>query len=127
MKLEIPLRLPSLANQRLHWAVKAKQTKAQRDALQWAWRAEIVRMRARGDRTVTHFPCVVTLTRVGPRELDDDNIRPAFKAIRDEIAAQLGFDDSRRSPIRWEYRQVKRGKDYAVLVEINAEAKAAEG
>jgi fatty acid-binding protein DegV len=63
------------------------------------------------------LPCTVTMTRVAPSEgLDDDNLRSALKAVRDQIAAWLGVDD--RDPlVRWAYDQ-KRGaaRDYAVEV-----------
>jgi len=63
-------------------------------------------------------PYVVTLTRLGPRELDSDNLQGACKAIRDQVALELGLDDSPRSPIEWVYRQ-ERG-EYGVRVEIRS-------
>jgi hypothetical protein len=53
---------------------------------------------------VPSLPVVVRLERIGWNELDDDNLRPAFKAVRDAIAAWLGCDDRDRR-IRWEYGQ----------------------
>lgn len=48
----------------------------------------------------------ITLTRVAPRKLDDDNLASGFKAVRDGVADWLGIDDG--SPrIRWEYDQEK--------------------
>lgn len=41
-------------------------------------------------------PLSATITRVAsPRMKDDDNLVPSCKHLRDEIAASLGFDDSR--------------------------------
>jgi len=66
------------------------------------------------------FPCVVTLTRLsrGRAELDDDNIRPALKHVRDGVADALGHDDSKKAPITWEYAQIVRATDNAVRIEI---------
>lgn len=48
----------------------------------------------------------ITLTRMGPRELDDDNLAYAFKSIRDEVANWLGVDDADKR-LSWRYAQVK--------------------
>ena len=50
------------------------------------------------------LPVVVRLTRIGQKQLDDDNLRPALKAVRDCVAAWLGVDDA-NPLIRWEYGQ----------------------
>lgn len=50
------------------------------------------------------LPVVVKLTRIGQKRLDDDNLRPALKAVRDCVAAWLGCDDA-DPRIRWEYSQ----------------------
>jgi hypothetical protein len=51
---------------------------------------------------------LVKLTRIGPNELDDDNLRGSLKAVRDELAAQLGVDDRDRR-VRWAYDQRSEG------------------
>lgn len=87
------MKLGSKLNQRVHWSTRAKQAKIEREA---AW------------YTVPKFPlpCLVKLTRVGPRELDDDNLAGSFKSIRDGIADRLGVDD--RSPaVKYVYAQRK--------------------
>lgn len=66
-------------------------------------------------------PYVVTLTRIGPRAMDDDNIQGACKAIRDQVAVELGYDDSPRSPIAWRYAPQRRG-EYGVEVQIESVA-----
>lgn len=60
---------------------------------------------------------VVTLTRLGPRKLDSDNLAGSFKAIRDGVADALGIDDGSEL-IQWEYRQEK-SKECSVVIEIN--------
>jgi hypothetical protein len=49
---------------------------------------------------------VVEITRIGPREVDDDNLAFSAKSIRDAVADWLGVDD--RDPrVRWRYAQEK--------------------
>lgn len=96
----IPLRLGSGLNDRGHWRVKASKVKAEREAVGWALRAVRVRPQP---------PLVVTLTRIAPSNgLDDDNLRGALKAVRDEVASWLGVDDKRADLVLYSYRQ-KRG------------------
>ena len=118
--VEAPLKLPSMANLRLHWAAKAKLVKAQRNAAAFA-------LRGNGRTWLTHWKgmasnerlCLhVTLTRVGPRALDDDNLAHAFKAVRDEVAAFVGLDDGSKR-FTWAYRQ-ERGL-YAVRIKLEVE------
>lgn len=102
--IDLPLRIESVANQRLHWATKARQTKLHRFAA--------VAVPAHP------LPCTVTLVRIAPRALDDDNLRSAFKALRDGIADRLGVKDN-DPRVTWEYRQARgRAKEYAARVEI---------
>jgi hypothetical protein len=109
MTFELPLRLESLSNVREHWAVRHKRAKAHRKAAYLTCKAHPV-------------PCVVTITRIAPRALDDDNLRHAVKAVRDGIADRLGVDD--RDPrVKWRYVQTRsaRPKHYSCLVQIDAE------
>lgn len=90
-------------NARGHWALRAKRAKVQRKA---AW-ATVKPM---------PLPCSVLLTRIALRELDDDNLRPALKAIRDGVADRLGIDD--RDPrVTWLYDQQK-CHGYAVRIDF---------
>ncbi len=57
-------RLSSSLNARLHWRARAKIAKAEREQAALMCRTELRR---------PNFPCTVILTRVGPRQLDDDN------------------------------------------------------
>lgn len=103
MKIELPIATVSEANRRDHWATKARRVKAHRNA---AWAL----------CPVYPLPCIVTLTRIAPRGLDDDNLRGACKALRDGIADKLGIDD--RDPrVEWRYAQAK-GKPASVVVEF---------
>jgi hypothetical protein len=55
------------------------------------------------------FPVSVHLVRVSKtgRMLDDDNLRSAFKAIRDQVAAELGIDDGDKARVRFTYDEVR--------------------
>lgn len=107
MQVTVPLYLPSLANLR-------------------RWHA-IMRLKAR-QRMAVHLcmlnrplpapPLIVTITRVGPRALDDDNLSAACKYVRDQIADEVGIDDG--SPLfTWRYVQ-RRAREYNVEIEIRA-------
>lgn len=103
----IPIHTVSEANRREHWAARAKRVAAHRQITRYL-------VRTKG----CTLPCVVTLTRVAPRALDDDNLRGALKACRDGVADAFRVDD--RSPlISWAYAQ-ERGpaRSYAVRVEV---------
>lgn len=108
---DLPLRIESVANKREHWARKAERTKQHRFA---------------AIAVPPHpLPCVVTLVRIAPRELDDDNLRSAFKALRDGIADRLGVKDN-DPRVRWEYGQ-ERGKPKQYAARVTIEALAAVG
>ena len=102
-----PARLSSSLNSRIHWSVRAKTAKAEREQAALMCRFKL---------TVPRFPCVVRLTRVGPRKLDSDNVQGCFKATRDGIADWLQVNDGDESLVRWEYGQ-ERGA-YSVRVEV---------
>lgn len=104
------VRTVSESNGREHWAKKAKRVRAQRFAA--ALTAQAILLQP--------LPVVVTLVRVAPRMLDDDNLRGALKACRDGIADAFKVDD--RDPrIKWRYGQ-RRGtaKLYGVEVSVTA-------
>lgn len=106
----LPIRTYSLTNQRCHWMKKHRIAKGHRLAC-----LAIPKMDG------SWLPCVVTLTRIAPRELDDDNLTSSTKSVRDSVADRLGVDD--RDPrVRWEYGQERGGvREYAVRVEIRTE------
>ena len=116
-RVEVPIATKNPTNVREHWAVRAKRVKKQRQATRWALVAGLVS--ARVDPT-TRTPIVVTLTRIGPRAMDDDGAVAAMKHVRDEIAAYFGVNDA-DPRIAWEYRQAK-GKA-AVVIEFEVKAR----
>ena len=101
LHLDLPIRTVSETNQREHWAIKARRVKSQRDAIVLAL-CTLKEMRT--VRKWDHW--FVLFVRVSPRKLDDDNLVSAFKAIRDQIAHELGVNDG--SPqINFSYKQWK--------------------
>lgn len=109
MIITVPVRTQSITNQRIHHMKLARQKRSERDAVSWSWRQA---------RPQVKLPMVVKLTRVAPRELDDDNLVASCKAVRDQIAAELDVDD-RDKRIKWEYAQRKgKTREYAVEIEV---------
>lgn len=94
--VEIPLRTVSGMNAREHWRDRARRVKAERHAVAWT----LVR------RTKPELPCKVLLTRSAPSNgLDDDNLRGALKAVRDEFANWIGVDDKHTGVVSYRYAQ----------------------
>ena len=113
----LSIRTVSEANQRSHWAAKAKRVRDHRIAAKLLTLANRETLR----RAWAALPggLVVTIRRQAPSAgLDDDNLRSSAKAVRDGIADALGIND--RDPrVRWVYCQ-GRGP-YAVMCTIEAE------
>ena len=108
MRIYIPMRLPSLANTRMHWRAMDRLKKSQKLTVRTYL----------PDGSPPKLPAVVTFTRIGKRTLDDDNLASAFKTVRDEIARYMGVDDG--SPLyRWRYEQ-RTGPAYGIEITIEA-------
>ena len=105
----IPVRTVSEANRRDHWAAKASRTEVVKGAAYVCTQTH--------DHLSHRPPDVVQLMRLGPKLLDDDNLRGALKAIRDGIAKVWHVDDGPCGPIAWEYCQ-GRTREYSVRVRI---------
>lgn len=63
-------------------------------------------------------PVVVTMTRVSPGEVDDDNLPGALKAVRDELSVWLCGGNDRDPRVQWRYAQKKEPKTHAVLISV---------
>ncbi len=106
LTIYVPIRLSSLANERLHWSRKAKIVAAQRLAVKVCLMGH----------TLPPLPVQVTFTRIGKKKCDDDNLAYLFKGVRDQVAQEFGVDDG--SPLwTWRYSQ-EIGKEYGVEIEI---------
>lgn len=108
MRVYVPIKLPSLANTRMHWRAMAKIKQQQRRAVKYALIG----------KTVPPLPLTITITRIGARKLDDDNLRSACKYVRDQIAEFVGVDDgSTLYTWRYDQRTAPRGQ-HGIGIEI---------
>lgn len=99
-------------NQREHWYVRNQRKQDQQEAVAIAMNNAL-----RGRRV--ELPCIVKLTRIGPRKMDNDNLAGAMKHCQDQVARQLGVDDGDESQVRFLHYQMPIGsRDYAIKVEI---------
>lgn len=109
VRLALPIRTVSETNQREHWSRRHKRRRAQRLTVALTMTPLVVGLRG-------FVGLNVMLTRIAPRELDDDNLRGALKAVRDGVADALGIDDGDRR-VTWLYGQ-GRGTPRAYGVEV---------
>lgn len=109
LEFEVPIKASTSQNARMHWAQLARVRKSEKAAVAY-------RFHPRGMKPFL----IITLTRIAPSAMDDDNLAGVLKGIRDGVAARLGIDDG--SPlVRWLYRQERRGvREYAVVVRVEA-------
>lgn len=114
---ELPIRTVSEANCTQHWTKKSARHKSQQRFIRLAFSNYV---------PLVKMPCTVTLARLSPRLLDDDNLVSAFKWVRDELSDCLfgiqsnlkGRSDS-NPLVTWKYAQRKHPlKLYAVEVLI---------
>lgn len=96
--VRLPLKIESEGNRRDHWRTVGKRKKEQREVARMAVAAHLA-------NTPMSPPLLVTLTRIGPRKLDSDNVVGGFKFVRDGVAKALGIDDGDRKRIGWNYAQ----------------------
>lgn len=105
----LPLKIESTANKREHWRTRASRAKVHRFE---GYAAFCTYSRQPFDNLV------VTMTRIAPRELDDDNLAISFKSVRDGLADWLGVKDNDKR-IKWVYAQEKGApKHYAARIEV---------
>src|ERR1700677_1823167 len=83
----VPIITVSEANSSEHWLKKGKRHTQQQWFIRLAFRKHVIELR---------LPCKVTMVRLAPRSLDDDNLCSAFKWIRDELSECI-FPDKRKS------------------------------
>lgn len=109
----LPIRTLSEMNNRDHYMVRAKRFKAQKTFIKFSIGHKLKNI---------ELPCVIELTRIGKRNLDEDNLASSFKAIVDQICDCIlpglapGQSDSNEK-IKIVYKQEK-GKEYAIRVNI---------
>ncbi len=110
----VPFHTVNTTNVREHWSKRARRAKFHRNG---TW---MVTRRHMGESPVIKDEIVVEMTRISPGVLDDDNLRPALKSIRDGVADAFGVPDN-DPRIKWRYSQEK-GKrgHHAVRIKITA-------
>src|SRR5262249_26227071 len=119
--LALPVTVVSEMNRRDHWAVRNRRFDKQANALVKAITALAWYSNKEGYVWPFGFPLVVTFTRLHNcgQEMDDDNIRSAFKAIRDAVAEWAGLPDNDKG-FEWLYED-REGKP-GVLVKFEGKA-----
>ena len=107
----VPIRIESSLNLREHWRTRANRNSSHRSATWFS-------LKAAGKFDPAILPCVVTITRIAPRELDSDNAIGGAKSCRDGIADWLGVSDN-DPRVDWRYAQARGApKFYAARIEI---------
>lgn len=126
----IPIRAYSEPNCRDHWSVRWRRQQTQK------WLAISA---LREIECQIAMPATITLTRLGPKTLDDDNLSASLKAVRDAIADAILRDRSQRitddgrivhiygaadgdERITWKYAQEKNQK-YKVRITIECNSR----
>lgn len=120
----VPVRTRSQEHgrQREHWARRAQDVRNAR-TLVWIYLR---------DYQPPALLCMVTLVRVAPRPLDDDNLRSSCKTLRDQVAIWLGLPtnvkghaEDRDPRVHFRYQQGKRRpKEYGILVQAESATQA---
>jgi hypothetical protein len=108
ISVTISLYTTTEANAGGHFVPKIKRAKKQRACVRDVFR--------KIGLALPLLPAKITLTRIGQRKLDSDNLASALKHVRDEIAAAYQVDDA-DSRYAWEPQQ-ERGEGYAVRIQI---------
>ena len=116
IRFSVPLRVKSL-NAREHWRAKARRVAKERSDTHMA---ALHQLGAAWTLRVC-LPCTVTMTRVGRKRFDSDNLVGSLKAVRDQIADDLKTGDGPDGPVTWRYAQ-RVGREYAVEIEIDDSA-----
>lgn len=106
LTIRIPVKLPSLANARgSHWSGKASLAARVRRIVKSALMVP----------AKPALPVRVTMVRVSPGTLDDDNLATSCKPARDEIADWLGLPSDRDPRAKFVTEQ-RKAKGYACEV-----------
>lgn len=116
------LRIRSIKNLREHWRTRARRTAQHRAIAKAACRAALAGAPAFREPWLTAGGLTVLLTRVGPRQLDDDNLQLALSAVRDGVAEALGIDDG-DARVSFKYAQARGTYAAHVLLDVVGEGR----
>jgi hypothetical protein len=119
LEFNLPIKTISEANRRTDWGksrfVHLHRHRNQRGVAELAMNTHLREVPA-------GRPLRITLVRIGPRRLDDDNLAGAMKHVRDGIADSLKIDDGDETQAVWAVAQEKgRAWEYSVRVRIEHE------
>jgi hypothetical protein len=115
MIITLPIRIRSEANLHEHWRKHHARHKLQKMLIESAFR---------NAKPNLNLPIIVTMTRIAPRAIDDDNLAYSLKHCRDVIAniiiPGLAMGRADADPrIKWEYGQEKGiPKEYGLKIEV---------
>ena len=115
----LPIKTVSVLNVREHWAKRAKRTKLHRETT-----VKMLRTYGESHRLYrAAFPIrwTITLTRIGGRTMDGDNLQASLKACRDGVADWLGIDD-KDARLTWVYDQKPKQRKQPPGVRVDIEA-----
>ena len=108
--ITVPIIVRSLANLREHWTARTGRAKAQRSTTLLCLR--------RHKMIPPAPPLRITLTRIGGRRMDTDNLSISCKHARDGVADWLGVDDGDER-LEWVYAQAP-GRPRCLRVQVDA-------
>lgn len=114
VEVDLPIRIYPEANLREHAITRWKRSKKHDEAVFYTLvgsRELLKLLKAQG-------PLLVTLTAIGPKALDDDNLVGGFKHVRDSVARFLGIDDGNKARIRFHYAEQEIAKKHGARVRI---------
>lgn len=113
LMIEMPIRIYSEANLSEHWTKKHKRKRIQQFLVKRYYES--------ANLGPYRLPVAITLTRMGQKLLDDDNLASGFKYVRDAIADCIlpGLPPGKADEkgMKFIYKQQQQ-KQYAVRIEI---------
>lgn len=124
-------KIESKTNARVHWSKRHRKSRLEREHASYATMSAF-RTLLREEPSIWFFDVArdvvqVRLVRCSPRPLDDDNLREAFKSIRDGIADQFGVADN-HDRLSFDYGQEtlrgSLGRNSHVRIEISDKGQA---
>jgi hypothetical protein len=96
--VEVPMPVPSRANQHTGWQVRWTLVRRQHEAMRMAFLGYGPTLRKMSP-SPPRF--TIQMVRVANRLLDSDNVEKATKAARDFVSKWLGFRDDSHPALRW--------------------------
>lgn len=117
---KIPLKTVSECNLREHWRQRHKRAVGQKFLVEY-------HLKPLCEGVLIPLPCKITLTRIGKRRMDTDNLAISFKHVRD-AAADILFDPDGKlckgradgdPRIDWIYAQ-EISKEYSIKIKVES-------